>query len=82
MGIVANVTPPRETNPALARRQQLGLKLTDIASRAGRSVALISNIEHWYVPSKVSTMLAVAKALETTPELLWPDDVEVVVDGG
>jgi predicted transcriptional regulator len=73
------MTPQRDDNRALARRQELGLKLTDVASRAKRSAALISNIEHGYVPSKLSTMVAVAEALETTPLVLWPDEVEADV---
>lgn len=72
------MTPQRDDNRALARRQELGLKLSDVASRAGRSVALISNVEHGYIPTKIATMLAIADALETTPPELWPDEIEAV----
>ncbi len=65
----------RDTNRVLARRKELGLDLKTVASRAKRSVALISMVEGGYV-GKRATLESIAAALETEPWRLWPDEFE------
>jgi transcriptional regulator with XRE-family HTH domain len=67
----------RDTNPVRLAREAAGLLLIDLARLSGKSPGLISQIEGGYVP-KLPTMLAIAGALDTTPLVLWPDEVEAV----
>jgi len=55
-----------------ARREQLGLKQTELAERLGVSPAHVCNVEHGsQADMKVSTLARWAEALECTPaELL------------
>lgn len=60
-------------NRVLARRRELGMHITVLAAKADRSAGLISMVCHGYCP-KLSTMEAIAVALDTTVETLWPDE--------
>lgn len=74
------MTIARDRNPVRRRREQLGMLLVELAEKTGRSPGLISHIEGGYVP-KLATMLKIADALRTTPDALWPEEVEVIQNG-
>lgn len=67
------MTRARDENRVLARRKELGLHILVLASRAKKSSGLISMCEGGFVP-QLPTMKAIADALETTPEALWPEE--------
>jgi transcriptional regulator with XRE-family HTH domain len=67
----------RDESLMLARRKQLGMHIEILASKSKCNKALISMTEGGYIP-KLPTMIRIAAALETTPELLWPDEFEAV----
>jgi predicted transcriptional regulator len=71
------MTHARDTNLVRKRREELQIKLVDLAARAKCSAPLISMIEGGLVP-QLSTMVKVADALDTTPIALWPDEVEEI----
>lgn len=48
--------------------------LIELAKKAERSPAMISMVEGGFVPTKESSRLKIADALDTTPEALWPDE--------
>jgi lambda repressor-like predicted transcriptional regulator len=48
-------------------------RLEDLAVASGRSVGLLSMVEHGYVPHTRSR-LRIADAVESTPRELWPDE--------
>lgn len=66
----------RDDSLVKKRREELQLRLVDLASRVKRSAALISMIEGGFIPA-LPTMEAIAQALDTTPLALWPDEIEV-----
>lgn len=69
------MSPSRESHPVRKARVAKELRQSDLAEKAGISGPLISMIEGGYVPA-LSTMRAIARALDSTPVALWPDDVE------
>ncbi len=64
-----------------ARRQQLGLKLTDVAAGTGLSVPFLSQVETSFATPSLTSLFAIARVLETTPErlLAGPDPAAVVL---
>lgn len=63
-------------HPVKAARLAKGWRLEDLSQRLHKcSKPLLSNIEHGYVP-KAARMEEIAKALDTTPEILWPGEYE------
>jgi predicted transcriptional regulator len=69
----------RDKSLVKKRREELGMLLIDLAAKIDRSAAFVSTIEGGFVP-KLPAMLKIADALDTTPDVLWPDEVEVVDD--
>lgn len=69
------MTHARDTSLLKARREQQGLLLTELADRVSRSPAFLSMCEGGFVP-KPQSQLKIAEALDTTPELIWPDEWE------
>ena len=67
------MTNERDNNLVRKRRDELGLTLVEVASRMGRPASLINTIEGGFVP-KEPTQRALAVALETTPDKLWPGE--------
>lgn len=61
----------RDGSLVRTRRQELRLHLKIVANRASCSPALVSMVEGGYIP-KPARMLAIASALETSPDRLWP----------
>jgi transcriptional regulator with XRE-family HTH domain len=53
-----------------ARRRQLGLKLTDVAAGSGLSVPFLSQVETSFATPSLTSLFAIARVLETTPERL------------
>jgi len=64
----------REDHPLRKRREELELRLVDVAERAGVSTPLISMIEGGYTPGKRSTLERVAAAVESTVKDIWPEE--------
>ena len=71
------MTRARDESLVRQRREELGMLLTELAAKLGRSAALVSMIEGGLVP-QLKTMKAIAEALDTTPILLWPGEVEEI----
>lgn len=72
----------RDLGDALrARRRQLGLKLTDVAAGTGLSVPFLSQVETSFATPSLTSLFAIARVLETTPErlLAGPDPAAVVL---
>ena len=72
------MTRARDINRVRLRREERGLLLKDLAVVArddGRKIGspLLSMIEGGYVPA-AATRRTIAGALDTTPELLWPEE--------
>lgn len=63
----------REDHPLRKQREKLGLRLVDVAQRAGVSTPLISMIEGGYTPTKLKTLTNVAAAVELRVEDIWPE---------
>lgn len=64
-----------------SRRKALGLTLNDVAERSGLSVPFLSQIETSFAAPSLTSLFAVARVLETTPErlLAGPEPGEVVL---
>lgn len=62
-----------DEHPVRIARNARTWDLKDLAEHCGRSMSLLSMIEHGYVP-RPATRHRIADALETTVELLWPDE--------
>lgn len=71
------MTHARDTNLVRKRREELGMLLTELAEKIERSAGFVSTVEGGLVP-KLSSMLAIADALDTTPIALWPAEVEEI----
>ena len=69
------MTVARDTNPVRKLREQQGLLLGELAERSDCSAAKLSMIEGGFVP-RLPTMRAIAAALGTTADKLWPDEFE------
>ena len=67
------MTRARDINRVRLRREELGMLLKELADAIGRSAALVSMCEGGFVP-RTSTRQAIATALATTPEELWPEE--------
>jgi transcriptional regulator with XRE-family HTH domain len=67
------MTRTRDENPVRLRREELGMRLIDLAGALNRNAAFVSNMEGGFVPS-AARRDQVAKVLGTTPELLWPEE--------
>lgn len=67
-----------------ARRRALGLRLSDVAEGTGLSLPFLSQIETSYATPSLTSLFAVARMLETTPErlLAGPEPAEVVLIQG
>ena len=65
------------------RRNQLGLTLSQVADRAGLSVPFLSQVETSFAAPSLTSLFAIARVLETTPErlLAGPVSADVVVTG-
>lgn len=61
-----------DEHPVRIARKARGWELKDLASRAERSVSLLSMIEKGYVP-KLGTRHAIARALELPVDVCFPD---------
>ncbi len=53
-----------------ARRRQLGLKLSDVAAGTGLSVPFLSQVETSFATPSLTSLFAIARILDTTPERL------------
>lgn len=73
------MTHARDGNRVRLRREQRGMLLKELATAIGRKASLVSMIEGGFVP-KLPTMRAIAAALDTTADQLWPDEFEPVED--
>jgi len=64
-----------------ARRNALGLTLQSVADRTGLSVPFLSQIETSFAMPSLTSLFAIAKELDTTPEFLLagPAPAEVVL---
>ncbi len=69
------MTKARDRSLVKKRRDELGLTLVQVAERMGRPASMLNTVEGGYVP-KEPTQRQIAVALETTPDLLWPDEWE------
>jgi predicted transcriptional regulator len=67
------MTFARDVSPLRRRREELGLQVSEVARLINRSAALISNCEGGFVPDH-GRRKQIAAALETTPEVLWPEE--------
>jgi transcriptional regulator with XRE-family HTH domain len=67
------MSPYPDDHPVHVARKEKGWRLEDLGSRTGCSKPMLSNVERGYIPPARSR-LKIAKALETTPEQLWPDE--------
>lgn len=67
------MTRARDVNPVRLRREEMGMLLKELADEIGRSAALVSMIEGGFAPKR-KTQVAIAAALRTTPEALWPEE--------
>lgn len=65
------MSPSPDEHPVRIARKAKGWRLEDLGAAAGCSKPLLSNVEHSFVP-QLPTMEKIARALETTPEQLWP----------
>lgn len=61
-----------DAHPVRIARKARGWELKDLASRAERSISLLSMIEKGYVP-KLGTRKAIARALELDVDVCFPD---------
>ncbi len=55
------------------RREELNMLLVELARKIDRSAAFVSQMEHGFVPAHKRRQ-QVATALDTTPEVLWPEE--------
>lgn len=64
----------RDDHPLRKRRDELELRLVDVAERAGVSIGLLSMLEGGYTPNRNSaTLERVAAAVASSVERLWPE---------
>lgn len=68
------MTRAHDSNPMRLRREQLGMQVTELAGKLGRTAAFVSMTEHGYVPTQPARRQQIADALDTTPETLWPQE--------
>ena len=63
------------------RRNQLGLTLSQVAKRSGLSVPFLSQVETSFAAPSLTSLFAIARVLDTTPErlLAGPVSADVVV---
>lgn len=64
-----------DTNPVRRRREQQGMLLIELADKCEVRPPKLSMIEHGYVP-RLQTMIAIADALDTTADVLWPQEFD------
>lgn len=69
------MTRAREENRVRLRREELDMLLKELADKISRSAALVSMIEGGFCPKR-KTQVAIAAALQTTPEALWPEEYQ------
>ena len=64
-----------------SRRNQLGLTLSQVAERTGLSVPFLSQVETSFAAPSLTSLFAIARVLDTTPErlLAGPVSADVVV---
>lgn len=67
------MTRTRDMNRVRQRREELGLRLIDLAEALKRNAAFVSVMEGGFVPHEMRRK-QVAVALQTTPEELWPEE--------
>jgi transcriptional regulator with XRE-family HTH domain len=67
------MSPSPDEHPVRIARKAKDWRLEDLAAKAGCSKPLLSNVEHGFCPS-IRRMREIAKALDTTPEVLWPQE--------
>jgi transcriptional regulator with XRE-family HTH domain len=67
------MTRTRDMSLVRARREELEMRLIDLAAALGRNAAFVSNMEGGFVPGS-SRRAQVAEVLKTTPEALWPGE--------
>lgn len=66
------MSPLPEDHPMHIAMRAKGWILEDLSQAAGCSKPLLSNTQRGYLP-KLATRERIAKALDTTPEKLWPE---------
>lgn len=71
------MTKARDTNLLRQCREQKGVLLVELAAKIERSPAFVSTVEGGFVP-KPRSQMAIAQALDTTPDKLWPEEWEKV----
>lgn len=77
------MSPPAATHPVRlarqAKRNENGdsWRLEDLAEAIGKSISMLSNVEHGFIP-KPDTRVKIARALDTTVEALWPEEYAAV----
>jgi hypothetical protein len=54
------------------RRLSLGLTKVELQSRARISHDMVEKVDRGYVPANVLIRESIARALDTTPDALWP----------
>ena len=69
------MTRARDVNRVRLRREEQGMLLKELADKIGRSAALVSMVEGGFVCRR-QTQVAIAAALHTTPEALWPEEYQ------
>jgi len=67
------MTFARDVNPVRQRREELQMRLVDLARESNCHAAMISMTEGGYVPG-VESRARIADALDTTAQSLWPQE--------
>jgi ribosome-binding protein aMBF1 (putative translation factor) len=67
------MTVARDTSLVRIRREELGMKLTELADKLERNASFVSMMEGGFVPHH-ARRVQVAAVLDTTPEKLWPQE--------
>jgi transcriptional regulator with XRE-family HTH domain len=67
------VTFARDVSLVRLRREELDMKLVELAEQAGCHAAMLSMCEGGFVP-QADTREKIAAALSTTPGALWPQE--------
>ena len=73
------MTRARDVNRVRLRREEQGMLLKELADKTGLSAPMLSHIEGGFVP-KLHSMRAIAAALGTTADQLWPNEFEPIPD--
>ena len=60
----------------VARREELGMKASELAIQAGMTAASLSYIESGQKGAKASTLIEIAKALKVSLDYFQPEELE------